>query len=166
MSYQNPQILNKTALDVVIYLSSSLIKQPIPLHQGTGEDTIIEVTVPDNLTIGLTATGDVSLANMPVLVEGKITQHANSSGIWLLQQLNASYLSNQPLPASISVQSPSGGENLLYQNVFITNPFGGFSYRKEKDPYVFNFKATIPNINNYSNAVNGVGNLIQTVAGL
>lgn len=168
MATRNPSILNKSSLDVVIYLSSSLSNQPIALHQGVSEDAIFHVNVPDNVTVEPTATGDISIAQMPILVDGEIHQHASSPNIEALSQLNKAYLNGNAgvsgfIPATISVKSPSGGENLLYSNVFITNPFGGYNYDKEKGKYVFKFKATIPDINQFSNVVNGLGNLINVL---
>lgn len=162
----NPKlILQKTSLDVVIQLSHPSIQTPVNLSIATGEDAIFDVNTPDSIMLDITATGALSVANIPFLVEGTITQHAGSPAINLLDTLNKSYLTSPTniAGATISVVSPSGGENVLYQNVFILKPFGGYSYGRTKSPYVFNFKATLPdNLTAYQNAVNALGGLINT----
>ena len=163
MNYGNNYVLSKSSLDVRLYLSHPTLAQPIPLHQATGED-IIKFTVPENLTVDRTATGAISVANMPVLVSGEVTQHANSPAISLLNKLNLSYLSGQPIPASLSLQCPSSNVKLSFSNVFVTKPYASTDYQQVQSTYVYTFKCDLPDdLNAFINAFNTLGGLVNQV---
>ena len=131
---------------------------------GTGLTNIIEIDTPDILEYEMTATGDVSVALMPVAITGKIHLHPQSPALQAVQTVIKNYYLLQIIvPGTISVSSKAGGWSYTFQNVVFSTPFAGYNVSKVVDDYVYNFKATVPGITSISNLVNsaaGIANLV------
>jgi|GEM_PF-6218104 hypothetical protein len=139
MSFKNPLPLSKTSLDVEITYNNSTLKQPVQLNIGNAINGIIDCTVPKNVLVEKTATGDTSYALTAVIVSGKIHLHPASPGISALSAANKSVV-----PGTIEVTFPTAGISYTYPNVFITSPFKGHDANKEIEDYAYDFDCDIP----------------------
>jgi hypothetical protein len=162
MSIANQLFLQKTALDVEITYKNATIQQPISLVAGTGMDNIMELDKANILQYEITATGDVSVALLPIKVTGRVYLHPQSPALSAVQAVIDSYYKDFIIiPGVIKVTSKSGGWSYSFNNVVFDTPFLGYTIKKVVDDFVFEFNATPPNFDAVNQILNGAGGLVN-----
>lgn len=165
MAIENPLFLQKTAVDLVVTYTDATIQSPIPLYQGTGISSIMDIDISSGIEYERTVTGDVSVAVLPVSVTGKMHLHPQSPAIQALTARISKYFQTPPIiiPGIIAVSSVAANFSYSFTNVVWDAPFAGYNIGKVLEDYVWNFKAIPPNLTSVSNLINSAAGAVNLI---
>jgi len=164
MTFQNPNFLFKTVLNVDITYSNPLLGIAISLVNGSGIDNIMSIDAADDqIVMERTATGDASYYMQPIIVTGNITLSPGSPSIQAIQSLIANMeLTGIIVPGSVTVKSPSFNYTLS-GFVFSGPKFIGYNFDKKIADYTYPFKCLPPSGIDLAGLANLSGGLINIV---
>lgn len=156
-------LLNATASDVVITVTTALNSIPTLLSQGFGINEVIQMDDVEDMDTDMTIDGTMIVWRRPRKIIGKITLQAKTPGTdSLIELLQVQKDLNAPNPATLTVFSKSNFYTATFNNVIFTTKFKGYDYGEYLQPVVFTFHAAELNQKILSSALS----LASGVAGL
>lgn len=156
-------LLNKTASDLILTISTVTNPTPILLAEGFGLNSVIQFEKAKNIVVEKTIDGTLTSYCKPVPIVGKINLQGNATGVLkLVTFLDIQSKINCAVPAVLTVISPSNFYEATYSPVIFTTFFTGFSFLDMLQEEEFEFEAGEVN----TNILGSIASIATGVAGL